>query len=453
VFDPHIKTPSAFSYNLSFQRQLARSLSVEARYIHTNSFNTWTANGQINYLDYNEVNIIENGFLNEFKLAQANLQANIAAGKGQTFAYTGAAGTQPLPIFLAYLNGSSAASDSTKYTGTNWTNSTLVQSMYPLNPNPYTAANNLATTASFKASGIAAGRAANFFQANPDVSHAYMVANGPPTRYNGIQLVVSRRFSHGLQLDANYSYGKGYEDQFYGFHKPYVTTEQNFSNSGNGSETGNVRHVFVANWMYQLPFGKGKHFGGGANGLLDRIIGGWSYQGLARLQSGRMVDFGNVRLIGMTPDDVRDAYQLRMTTDPQNKYRTLMYMLPQDMIDNTIKAFSVNASGYTGGAPTGRYFAPANSPNCIESVNGFGDCGIRSLIVTGPRVVRFDMNLIKRIKITERVVIEGQAQVFNIFNNTNFNPVGYLGSVSDSYQVTGATDQQRTMQLAFRISF
>ena len=43
-------------------------------------------------MNYNEVNIIENGFLNEFKLAQANLQANIAAGKGSTFAYTGAAG-------------------------------------------------------------------------------------------------------------------------------------------------------------------------------------------------------------------------------------------------------------------------------------------------------------------------------------------------------------------------
>jgi len=63
------------------------------------------------------------------------------------------------------------------------------------------------------------------------------------------------------------------------------------------------------------------------------------------------------------------------------------------------------------------------------------------------------MNLIKQIRLTERVFIEGQAQVFNVFNNTNFNPVNYIGSVSDSYQVTGAIDQSRTMQLAFRISF
>jgi hypothetical protein len=259
-----------------------------------------------------------------------------------------------------------------------------------------------------------------------------------------------------LLFGLNYTYGKGWMDQFYGFHKPYVTTEMNYTNiftNQGGNATGNVRHVVVGNWMYQLPFGRGKHFASGANGLVDRIVGGWSIQGVGRLQSGRMLDFGNVRLIGMTPDDLRNAYQIRKVTDPQNQFRTLVYMLPQDIIDNTIKAYSVNATGYASGAPTGRYIAPANSPTCMESVNGFGDCGLRSLIVTGPKVVRFDVNVIKQIRLAERVTLEGQAQIFNIFNNTNFNPVNYAGSVSDSYQVTGAIDQSRTMQLAFRISF
>ena len=87
------------------------------------------------------------------------------------------------------------------------------------------------------------------------------------------------------------------------------------------------------------------------------------------------------------------------------------------------------------------------------TVNGFGECGVRSLIVTGPKVVRVDFNVIKQIRVTEKVLIEGQAQIFNVFNNVSFNPVNYAGSISDSYQVTGAIDQSRTMQLAFRISF
>jgi hypothetical protein len=456
VFDPHIKTPSAFSYSFSWQRQLAKDMSVEARFIHTNSFNTWTAGGQLPYMDYNELNILDNGFFNEFKLAQANLQANIAAGKSSTFAYTGAPGTSPLPIFLAYLNGSKLSNDATKYTGTGWTNTTLVQSMYPLNPNPYTAASNIWASSAYRGNGIAAGYPSNFWVANPDISHGYVVTNGPKTSYNGVQLSLNRRFSRGLLFELNYTYGKGWMDQFYSFHKPYVTTEMNYTNiysNQGGSATGNVRHVFVGNWMYELPFGRNKRFASGANGLVDRIIGGWSFQGVARLQSGRMLDFGNVRPIGMTADELRNSFQIRKVTDPQNQYRTLVYMLPQDIIDNTIKAYSVNATGYSSGAPTSRYFAPANSPSCMESVNGFGDCGVRSLIVTGPKVVRFDFNLIKQIRVTERLSLEGQAQVFNVFNNVNFNPVNYIGSVSDSYQVTGAIDQSRTMQLAFRISF
>jgi hypothetical protein len=457
AFDPNIKTPSAFSYSFAWQRQLSKNMSMEARFVHTNSFNTWTSGTQLSYMNYNELNILDNGFLNEFKLAQANLQANIAAGKGNSFAYTGVPGTSPLPIFLAYLNGSKAATDSTKYTGSGWTTTTLVQPMYPLNPNPYTVGNNIWASSTYRANGIAAGYPSNFFVANPDIGSAYVVTNGPKTTYDGGQFTVRRRMASGLLFELNYTYGKGWMDQFYSFHKPYVTTEMNYtnvySNSPSGNGTGNVRHVGAANWLYSLPFGRGKRLGFSANGLVDRIIGGWSFQGVARIQSGRMLDFGNVRLVGMTAQELRDSFQLRKVTDPQNPYRTNVYMLPQDIIDNTIKAYSVNATGYTAGAPTGRYIAPANSPTCIETVAGFGDCGVRSLIVTGPKVVRFDFNLIKQIKVNERVSLEGQAQVFNVFNNVNFNPVNYIGTVNDSYQTTGAIDQSRTMQLAFRISF
>ncbi len=59
----------------------------------------------------------------------------------------------------------------------------------------------------------------------------------------------------------------------------------------------------------------------------------------------------------------------------------------------------------------------------METINGFGQCGVRSLIITGPKVFRVDFNIIKQIRVTERLVLEGQAQIFNVFNNVNFNPV------------------------------
>ena len=454
VFDPNIKTPGSSSWSVGWQRAMSKSTSVEARFIHTASFDTWTL-GNLSNMNYNELNIIENGFFNEFKLAQANLQANIAAGRGNTFAYTGATGTAPLPILLSYFNGSNTPGDTTKYTGTNWTSSSYLTSLYPLNPNPYTIASSIRGNSTMLASGVAAGQPRNFFVANPDVSGAYVATNGPDTSYNAIQLIFNRRFSKGLMLQANYTYGKGNQFQFYSFHKPWVETEQNYSNSGGGNATGNVRHVMTANWMYELPFGRGKAVGGNAGAALNRLIGNWSFQGVVRMQSGRMIDFGNVRLIGFTKADLQKMYKIRMSVDPANAYRTLVFILPQDVIDNTVKAYSITATGYgTAGAPTGRYFAPANGPDCIESIAGWGDCGSRSVIITGPKVIRVDMNFVKQVAIVKGVALEGQLQVFNVFNRVNYNPVSGVGSsTSDGYQVTGANDQSRTMQMAVRVTW
>jgi hypothetical protein len=389
-------------------------------------------------------------------VAQANLQANIAAGKGNTFAYTGAPGTAPLPILLAYLNGkgSTVAGDSAQYTGSNWTNTTLVQRLYPLNPNVLSMAGDLRGNATYVANAKTAGLPVNFLVANPDVNGANVMANGMDRAYNGIQFVFTRRFAQGLQANANYTYGKGQQSAFYSFQRPYQWIEQNYSNSGSGNATGNVRHIFVANAVYELPFGQGKPFGGNVGQWWQRLIGNWTVSTVIRLQSGRMVDFGNVKMVGFDQKELQNMYQTRIVTDPANQYRSLVYMLPQDVIDNTIKAYSFNATGYSAGAPTGKYFMPANGPECIETAsNSYGDCGTRSLIVQGPKVFRMDFNVIKEVQLVKRAVFRYELMVFNLFNSVNFNPVNYLGSVADSYQTTGAIDQARTVQMAFRITW
>jgi hypothetical protein len=455
AFDPNIQVTRTQSGTFGMQRALGKTMMVEARYIHTNTYGEWTGI-TTGYLNYNELNVNTNGFAKEFRVAQANLQANIAAGKGNTFAYTGAAGTSPLPIFLAYLNGVNSASsgDTTKYSGTGWTNTTLVSYLYPLNPNVLSAASNLRTTASYVANAVTAGLPVNFMVANPNVSGANVMANGAGRYYNGIQLVFTRRFAHGLQANANYTYGRGDQSVFYSFQRPYQWIEQNYTNSGSGNATGNVRHIFVANAVYELPFGQGKPIGGNVGQWWQRLIGNWTVSTVVRLQSGRMVDFGNVNMVGFTQKDLQGFYGTRKVTDPANPYRTLVYMLPQDVIDNTILAYSFNATGYSGAAPTGRYFMPASGPSCLETAsNSYGDCGQRSIIVQGPMVFRVDFNVIKEVQIVKRAVFRFELMVFNLFNNVNFNPVSYVGSVSDSYQSTSAIDQSRTMQLAFRVTW
>ncbi len=83
IFSPELVVPRAETWQAGVTRAIGRTMSVEARYQGSRSQGGWRTN------NYNELNIIENGFLDEFKLAMTNLQANVAAGRGGTFAYAG----------------------------------------------------------------------------------------------------------------------------------------------------------------------------------------------------------------------------------------------------------------------------------------------------------------------------------------------------------------------------
>ncbi len=65
AFDPNIKLPYAATYTFGWQRALARTTSVEARFIHTDSYGRWTL-GDISQRNCNELNIVENKFIDEF---------------------------------------------------------------------------------------------------------------------------------------------------------------------------------------------------------------------------------------------------------------------------------------------------------------------------------------------------------------------------------------------------
>ena len=446
TFDPDLQVPYSQTWTAGWQRKLTNDMAVEARYVGTRSLQSWQT------YNYNEINIVENNFLNEFRQAQQNLQANIAAGRGNTFAFTGAPGTAPLPTFLAYFNGSPDAGNSAAYTGGSWTSSALRSFLAAQNPSPFDMVSNgddtgLIDSATRRRNALSAGLPANFFLANPDyLGGAEIRGNGGYTRYNSVQVELRKRLSHGLQFNGSYVFGRAYGSERYTLRRDRVKTLDT------GTE-GGVDHAFKANWTYELPFGQGRRFLASAGPWLDRIVGGWSFDGIARIQSGRLISFGNVRLVGMSIDEFKDAFELRF--DAANK---VVYMLPQDIIDETVKAFSVSATSPTGyserGVPSGRYLAPANGPDCIEPDDGadFGECGLNNLVVTGPKLVRFNFSAVKRLPIKGRVNFEFRAELLNAFNTPWFNPVAGAGDDPDDFRVTSA-DSGREVQLVWRINW
>lgn len=418
AFHPDIEVASARSWSMGLQRALSRDTAMEIRYLGTRGVNQWST------LNYNERNVIENGFLDEFKLAMANLRANNAAGgaRSGSFAYFGqGTGTNPLPIYLAYLNGSRDATNPAAYTGgaQTWTSATLAGRLVFTNPNPNgvssqtatatnanaNAAGDLDNNLTFRNNALRAGLPANFFVVNPHANQVNVRDSGAFSSYHALQLEVRRRLSRGLSLNGSYQYALEEGSEFLGFHFGRASSKTN----------GSIRHAIKAQWDWALPFGDAAQ-----NGLLNAIVSGWQFNGAGRVQA-RTTGFGNVRLVGMTHADAQKLFKFEIRNDPQTG-RPTVFAFPDDVILNTRRAFSVsttNVNGYSDlGAPEGRYFAPANSADCIQLKAG--DCAPRDVLFVGPWFARLDIGVTKRIRLGGNRSIELRADVLNALNNINF---------------------------------
>ena len=175
-----------------------------------------------------------------------------------------------------------------------------------------------------------------------------------------------------------------------------------------------------------------------SNRFINAIAGGWNVSAVASTQSGVLLRLGGVRLVGMTQQELQDAFKIRIDRNAQ-----IVYDLPQDIIDNTVKAFSAKRDGYTQGAPTGRYMAPASANGCVEVYRG--DCGEgRYITVRGPVVARMDLTFRKNIAMGGRRRLELEYDLFNVFKAIQFNPVLQASASPTINQVTSAYTNNNT---------
>jgi hypothetical protein len=439
VFPDDIRTPRVHSYSVGIQRSLGRDMAIEARYVGNRNKYTWAEE------DWNERSIFTSGFFDEFRAAQRNVAANAAAGlANRGFAFTGAPGTSPLPIHLAYLNGSAAANNPAAYTSANFTNQTFVNRFSYLNPAVNGALTAIENSATFRNNALNAGLQRNLIVMNPMVSGTFVVQDKNWTQYDSLQVEARRRLSRGLLVSANYTYGlrKGSSLQSLAFDR--ITVDL--------SHTQNTPHVFKMNWHYEIPVGKGRRFGGNMNTGLDAILGGWEFSGNGRVQSERYKLTG-VKLEGMTLEEAQKVFKIETIRNAAGLIQ--VFSMPEDIRLNSWAAFSVDPTTSTGysaarGVPTGRYFRPASDANCI-AIYRF-DCNTPDINLQGPLFSRWDMRIAKRVPIGGRVNVQVIAEVLNVFDTINFNHSTNVNGGQDTFRVTTAyTDINTTFDPGGRI--
>ena len=434
-FVPNLQSGYVQSWSLGIQRELNPSTVLEIRYVGNKGTKLWQ---QINLT---EANVFENGFLDEFLIAQNNLSISQAMGGGNNFSNQGLPGQQNLPTFAAAF-GSPA---SRLFRSGSW---------WPLVRDGRVGdiANSFATNSTRVNRLLAAGFPINHFLPNPFCSSCGYTDNSGWSVYNALQVEVRRRMTKGLLFQANYTWSNGLSNirsvASNVFEQPRTMRDFNF---GFGPSPFNLYQAFKANWIYELPFGTGRRWAFG-NNVLNKLTEGWSMAGIMRIQSGRQFEFdqggrgtfnqddGGLDF-GLTKQSFQDLLKVRQTPTGQVFYG------PADIVGSDGRANPAFLAQHTTPGTFGDFF-----------------------YFTGPRFARVDLTVSKKTFIREGVNVEFRAEFLNAFNNINFLFAGSasnagtgspsirstsFGRITDAFRDTSTTNDLggRMIQLVLRINF
>ncbi|MBZ5583167.1 MAG: carboxypeptidase-like regulatory domain-containing protein [Acidobacteriia bacterium] len=441
-FAPNLKLGYVQSWNIGFQRELTPNTVVEARYTGNHGLHQWRQ------YNLNEANIVENGFLNEFKIAQNNLR--IARGGDITkntgvvnFGNTGLAGQGPIPILQTALG---TTSDNTTAT-------------YLMMGQAGASANSIATNSARMTNLTKANYPVNMFFVNPTVGNggSYLLDNNGSSYYNAFQLELRRRLTRGLQAQTSYVFSKsmanGATNSSTSSSQPTTLRNLSMDKLPSGYD---MRHAIKANWIYELPFGHGQRFlASGGNAVVRKIAEGWEVNGVVRVQSGLPFFPSSLGTFNQNGDGITlynmDAKQLRQMVNIRKATNAngigVVYYLPQNVIDNTMAAFNQGGKTPAMVDPTQPYIGPAAT----------GQIGWRGYLYQNWNRF-FDASVVKRTGIwREGMNLEFRATALNILNVTNFNSYNNVGSsfgqVAGAYRDISGTVEPGGRILEFMLRF
>jgi len=231
--------------------------------------------------------------------------------------------------------------------------------------------------------------------------------------YYALQAHLEKRLSYGLLGGISYTWSHNIDNSTGIFNGPGDTRGNAGGpinpfdfNVDRGNSSLDRRHVFVANLIADLPFGRGKYFGGNSGAIMDRVIGGWQLNSVVNWSTGQPFSV-----------DANDG-------GPNGGVNTYAAIIGNPFANLGPGQF-LNPAAFA--APT----AGTPGVTCVNNLVGtpicYGNSGRNRF--TGPGYFRTDMSLFKNVKFTERVSMQLGVEFFNIFNaDDNVVPNQSVGS-------------------------
>jgi hypothetical protein len=242
------------------------------------------------------------------------------------------------------------------------------------------------------------------------------------SNYHALLARFEKRYSAGLTFINAFTWSKAISDSqpFGGGNNDTGNRVQDMFNkrADKALAAHDYRFRYVASFVYDLPFGRGRSFASGLNSVMNQIIGGWQVNGIAQFQRGFPIT-------------------IRRTGDPLAVGT-----------DGAVRPDAIcNPNLSRGERTVDRFFDTA----CfVAPADRFGNAG-RST-VTGPGLQVWDMAIFKNFVIRERASLQFRSEFFNAFNHANWNAPGRdLGA--GGFGVVSSAQDPRIIQFGLKVLF
>ncbi len=384
-FQPHLRTQYTAQYNFTIERELTKDLVWQIGYVGSQGHRLLASH------DINAAN--PNTCLDIINIANAN-PANVTDGSGNQVTCGPLAEDNPYSVVLPN-NGSSFHLPSGQVISSAGQTITLV------GLRPYSSPNcNPMTGAGCPTDGV------------PVFTNIFAEDTIANSAYNSLQTSLEKRFSHGLQLQAAYTFSKSL-DQASSFEE---TLNPFNPRASRALSLFNSKQRFVINYYWDLPFRKHQ-------GFLGKVVDDWAISGITQFQSG---------------------FPIRLQTQNDNE------------LISSVMFLGTTAPQLTG--PLKIQNPKANSGHFYLDPTQFSDPTLGTFSTTpraiccGPGLNNWDITFLKKISFTENKYLQFRADIFNVANHTEFfNPDGNFSNTTFG-QVLQAHDP-RLVQFALKFYF
>jgi hypothetical protein len=263
----------------------------------------------------------------------------------------------------------------------------------------------------------------------PQFGDITSIRNDGENIYHSGQFRAEKRFSKGYSLLAAYTWSKNIEE-FSLLNPTDADLERRIAQE-------DIPHRVVVSGIWELPFGKGRKWGGGWSRYLDGLLGGWQLNGIFQWQSGRPLEIGNVFYNG-------DPSKLRTEINSENA-------------DITRRVFDTSGFYFDDAPDQNRngVVDPADqrADRRIRLENNIRYFPSRLPGFRGQNLHLWDLSVMKKVRISEGLNLELRGEFLNAFNHVQFNNPNTAPTNANFGRVLEQANLPRSVQIGLKLVF